>query len=131
MVADVGVLSAVWTLLLLLLCARAGALPARECSLLANSAPTGCVFTCCNGEDVCFGAKNNPTSCAALGAFYSATQEEGPWLVSDGWANASAGTPTDYCGFFHIICDEARVEVNQLYAGSCAVFTSSRLRVLL
>jgi hypothetical protein len=41
--------------------------------------------------------------CDALGRFYFATG--GPtWTASDGWADAAAGTATDFCDFSGVTC---------------------------
>lgn len=67
-----------------------GALPV--CSLSAN-------FTCTSGLDT--------VVCSALGDLYFTTGGAG-WARNDGWKNAAAGIPTNYCAgasFYGAQCD--------------------------
>jgi hypothetical protein len=53
------------------------------------------LFTC--------GANNDATVCSALGDLYNATNGS-YWTYQTGWSEATAGTPTDYCTFYGVIC---------------------------
>ena len=56
---------------------------------------TTAAFTCASSNDA--------TLCAALGDLYASTNGAG-WLQKGNWAQAAAGTPTDYCSFFSVTC---------------------------
>ena len=55
-------------------------------------------FTCCTGSGCTGGVSNNPVFFAALGDLYYATSLSWSWN-NYGWADAAAGTASDYCNF--------------------------------
>lgn len=69
-----------------------------------HPSPPPNVFTCCNGEETCGGAVNDPNICGILSGLYYYTGGTNWCLETAGWASAAGGSPTDYCTLAGCLC---------------------------
>jgi len=74
--------------------------------LLTSNIRSVSSFACCFGDDSCGGWLDDVVQCSLLGDLYEATGgRDGAWTNATGWAQAAAGNPADFCGFYGVACN--------------------------
>lgn len=76
-----------------------------------------------------FACTQQDNVCNALGDLYGATNGAS-WTYNGGWATARAGTPTSYCSFYGITCNDSGVITQMCVPGGAQPLHFAALRRL-